>query len=87
MIDSFTTRYLVEHDSYPDGLYVLVEESPPEPDVGIFGNGKTSISVEQVFKGDGYGSPTDEEITGDLSPDELDSIAHKIYAQIGDKYG
>lgn len=86
-MNSSITRYLVEHDDYPDGLYVVVEESPPEPDVGCFGDGKTSISVEQVFKGDGYGSPTNEEITGDLSPEEIDSIAHKIYAQIGDRYG
>ncbi len=87
MINSFTTRYLVEHDSYPDGLYVLVEESRPEPDVGIFGDGKTSISIEEVFKGDGYGSPTGESITCDFSPDALDSIAHKIYAQIGERHG
>ena len=78
----FITRFLVEEDDYPDGLYVVVEESDAEPDVGFRGNGKVCISIISVLKADGYGHSTEEDITHQFSEHFLEHIAHKIYEQI-----
>ena len=59
-------------------LDVAVDMAPPEPDVGIFGNGKVAISVEVIHDAEGNC------VTGDYTPLELDGIAHEIYDLLGE---
>jgi len=59
-------------------LDVAVDMAPPEPDVGIFGNGKVAISVEDIHDAEGNC------VTGDYTPLELDDIAHEIYDLLGE---
>mgnify|MGYP003134463973 FL=1 len=59
-------------------LDVAVDMAPPEPDVGIFGNGKVAISVEEIHDAEG------KSVMGDYSPLELDDIAHEIYDLLGE---
>tara|TARA_R100000781_G_scaffold106961_1_gene71059 strand:+ start:722 stop:973 length:252 start_codon:yes stop_codon:yes gene_type:complete len=82
-METFTTRYLVDHKEHPDGLYVVVEQSPAEPDVGFNGNGKICIAVEHVFKDDGHGHPLGDCIMEDFSDLAIEDIAQTIYDQIG----
>ena len=60
-------------------LDVAVDMAPPEPDVGIFGNGKVAISVEESHDAEGKG------VMGDYTPLEIDDIAHEIYELLGEQ--
>ena len=60
-------------------LDVAVDLAPPEPDVGIFGNGIVAISVEEIHDAEG------KSVMGDYSPLELDDIAHEIYDLLGEQ--
>ena len=59
-------------------LDVAVDMAPPEPDVGIFGNGKVAISVEDIHDAEG------KCVMGDYTSLELDDIAHEIYELLGE---
>ena len=61
-------------------LDVAVDMAPPEPDVGIFGNGKVSICVESLHDASFEGNC----VTGDYTPLELDDIAQEIYELLGE---
>ena len=56
-------------------LRVIAELSPPEPDVGIRGDGSVAVEIISVIY-------QDADITADLSEDRLDDIAHEIYSQL-----
>ena len=55
-----------------------IDIAPAEPDVGMFGNGKVAISVEEIHDAEG------KCVMGDYTPLELDDIAHEIYDLLGE---
>jgi hypothetical protein len=59
-------------------LSVEVDSGPPEPDVGIMGNGSVAISVEDVLDGDG------NSLMDNYSPMDIDDIAEKVYEVIAE---
>ena len=62
------------------GLRVLAEVSSAEPDVGIFGNGKISLAIEEIYcLEDGFNE--EENIIDRFDEERIEDIAHQIYNQ------
>ncbi len=63
------------------GLKVLAEVSAAEPDVGIFGNGKISLAIEEIYcSEDGFDE--EENIIDRFDEERIEDIAHQIYNQV-----
>lgn len=61
-------------------LRVIADISRAEPDVGIFGNGKISLAIEEIYcLEDGFDE--EENIIERFDEERIEDIAHQIYNQ------
>ena len=83
MRETYSTHEIEFKDPYGNellSLKVVVAVSPPEPDVGVFGNGEVAISVEEVYCFDEKYDPK-ENLVGDFAAEKLDDVAQQIYKE------